>query len=85
MLAYSRPPGKVLSLRLSVDVPLDAMVDQAFQLPADPTDDDLASDWTLRAPDLGEVRRCDGEEKRRFALQLCMVRPDPRLSYVHLL
>ena len=45
------------------------------QLRQDPTDEDLARDWTLNPADLDEVRRCRGSDKRlSFALQLCVVR-----------
>jgi len=48
---------------------------RAFTFPIDPTDEELARDWTLTAEDLAEVRRCRGNEKRHsFALQLCMLR-----------
>ncbi len=44
-------------------------------LPADPTDEELARDWTLSEEDLAEVLRCRGEDKRHsFAIQLCMLR-----------
>jgi hypothetical protein len=51
------------------------MADAWIRLPVDPTDEDLARDWTLRAEDLVEVRRCRGDDKRHsFALQLCVLR-----------
>ena len=40
------------------------MVDRSDALPIDPTDEDLARDWTLSAEDLTEVRRCRGDDKR---------------------
>jgi TnpA family transposase len=44
-------------------------------LPADPSDEELARDWTLSAADLAEVERCRGDDKRHsFAIQLCMLR-----------
>lgn len=46
-----------------------------IRLSADPTDEELARDWTLSAEDLVEVRRCRGAERRHsFALQLCTLR-----------
>src|SRR5512143_1080731 len=40
-----------------------------------PSEDELARDWDLTATDLGEINRCRGaDHRRRFALQLCMVR-----------
>jgi TnpA family transposase len=48
---------------------------RSFVFPVDPTDEDLARDWTLTREDLGEVRRCRGSEKRHsFAIQLCTLR-----------
>lgn len=44
-------------------------------LPLDPTEEELARDWTLTAADLVQVRRCRGDDKRHsFALQLCVLR-----------
>lgn len=44
-------------------------------LPAEPSEDDLARHWTLTPADLAEVGRCRGDDhRRRFALQLCMLR-----------
>jgi hypothetical protein len=44
-------------------------------LPSDPSDEALARDWTLSVVDIGEVRRCRGEDNRhRFAIQLCALR-----------
>jgi TnpA family transposase len=43
--------------------------------PSDPTDEELARDWTLSLADLVEVRRCRGDDNRhRFAIQLCALR-----------
>jgi TnpA family transposase len=44
-------------------------------MPLDPTDEELARDWTLTPADLVEVHRCRGDDKRHsFALQLCTLR-----------
>ena len=44
-------------------------------LPEDPSGEELARDWTLSESDLAEVRRCRGNNhRRRFAVQLCMLR-----------
>lgn len=44
-------------------------------MPLDPTDEELARDWTLTSADLAEVAKCRGDEKRHsFALQLCTLR-----------
>src|ERR1700677_3466582 len=46
---------------------------------ADPGDDELARHWSLTASDLAEIIRCRGDDhRRRFALQLCMVRAHGR-------
>jgi len=42
---------------------------------ADPSEDELARDWSLSPADLREIDHCRGaDHKRRYALQLCMVR-----------
>ena len=47
----------------------------AFDLPTDPSDEELSRDWHLSASDLVEVRRCRGDAIRhRFAIQLCALR-----------
>ena len=44
-------------------------------LPEDPSDEELARNWTLSESDRREVLLCRGEENRlRFALQLCVLR-----------
>jgi site-specific recombinase XerD len=44
-------------------------------LPEDPSDEELARNWTLSESDQREVLLCRGEEnRRRFALQLCVLR-----------
>ena len=44
-------------------------------LPEDPSEEELARDWTLSELDSAEVRRCrGGDHRRRFAVQLCMLR-----------
>ena len=46
-----------------------------YQLPTDPSDEELARDWNLSADDLTEVRRCRGDANRHhFAIQLCALR-----------
>ncbi|MBV8736981.1 MAG: DUF4158 domain-containing protein [Alphaproteobacteria bacterium] len=46
---------------------------------ADPSEDELARHWSLSPVDLREVSRCRGaDHKRRFALQLCMLRAHDR-------
>ncbi|MGH7122127.1 MAG: Tn3 family transposase [Acetobacteraceae bacterium] len=48
-------------------------------LPANPSEDELARHWSLTAADLAEVARCRGDDhRRRFALQLCMLRAHGR-------
>ena len=44
-------------------------------LPEDPSDEELARNWTLSESDKRQVLRCRGEEnRRRFALQWCVLR-----------
>lgn len=44
-------------------------------LPADPSEDELARYWALNPADLAEIVQCRGpDHRRRFALQLCMLR-----------
>src|SRR5512134_3852597 len=44
-------------------------------LPHAPSEDELAWNWNLTPADLAEVNRCRGDDhRRRFALQLCMLR-----------
>ena len=43
-------------------------------LPEEPSEEELARDWTLSESDRAEVWRCRGDEHRRFAVQLCMLR-----------
>jgi hypothetical protein len=51
----------------------------ALNLPVDPTDEDLAREWTLSAADITEIKRCRGDDNRlRFAIQLCVVRNSGR-------
>jgi uncharacterized protein DUF4158 len=46
----------------------------ALSLPADPSDEDLARDWTLSAADKVEIQGCRGDDNRlRLALQLCVL------------
>jgi hypothetical protein len=44
-------------------------------LPEDPSEEELARDWTLSEADRAEVLSCRGDDnRRRFALQLCVLR-----------
>ncbi len=44
-------------------------------LPEDPSQEELAQSWTLSARDRDEVMRCRNDAtRRRFAVQLCMLR-----------
>jgi hypothetical protein len=44
-------------------------------LPADPTDEELARDWTLSEADITQVLQCRGDAHRLwFAIQLCVLR-----------
>ena len=43
-------------------------------LPEDPSDEDLARDWSLSAADMREVVKCRGDDNRcRFAIHLCVL------------
>jgi hypothetical protein len=43
--------------------------------PHEPSEDALVRNWSLTAADLAEIGRCRGDDhRRRFALQLCMLR-----------
>jgi hypothetical protein len=47
----------------------------ALVLPEDPSEEELAQDWTLSSRDKAEVLQCRGEaQRRRFAVQLCTLR-----------
>ena len=44
-------------------------------LPSEPAEDELARNWSLTPADLAEISRCRGDDhRRRYALQLCMLR-----------
>ncbi len=46
---------------------------------ADPSEDDLAQHWSLTPADVAEIIQCRGaDHRRRFALQLCMLRTHGR-------
>ena len=48
-------------------------------LPADPSEDELARNWSLTPGDLAAIAACrGGDQRRRFALQLCMLRAHGR-------
>jgi hypothetical protein len=48
-------------------------------LPIDPTEEELARDFSLSERDMAEVRQCRGDDhRRRFALQLCVLRKNGR-------
>lgn len=48
---------------------------QTLSLPEDPSEEELARDWTLSQADRVEVLRCRGDDnRRRLALQLCVLR-----------
>jgi hypothetical protein len=47
----------------------------AIHLPEDPAEEELARNWTLSPADRVEVSRCRGDDnRRRFAIQLCVLR-----------
>jgi hypothetical protein len=44
-------------------------------IPVDPSEDELARNWSLRPADLAAIAACRGaDQRRRFDLQLCMLR-----------
>ena len=46
-----------------------------LSLPLDPSDEELARDWTLSEADRAEIQQCRGDDNRlRFAIQLCILR-----------
>jgi TnpA family transposase len=48
-------------------------------IPADPSEDELAQHWSLTPEDLAAAATCRGpDQRRRFALQLCVVRTQGR-------
>jgi hypothetical protein len=61
------------------DPPLGMPVRRRPGILTDPSEDELARYWSLSPADLREVSQCRGaDHKRRFALQLCMVRAHGR-------
>lgn len=49
------------------------------RLPADPSEDELAQHWSLTPADLTVIATCRGpDHRRRFAVQLCMLRAHGR-------
>ncbi len=49
-------------------------------VPADPSEDELARHWSLTPADLAVIAECRGpDHRRRFALQLCIMRASGRL------
>jgi TnpA family transposase len=65
---------------MSTDDPLQAPHARGRHvLPAAPSEDELARHWSLTPADLAEIARCRGDDhRRRFALQLCMLRAHGR-------
>ena len=48
-------------------------------MPVDPSEDELARNWSLTPADLAAIAACRGaDQRRRFALQLCMLRTHGR-------
>lgn len=61
------------------DQPVGMPVRRGGAIPGDPSEDELAQHWSLSPVDLREVSRCrSADHKRRFALQLCMLRAHGR-------
>jgi len=58
-----------------MDDPLTATQTRRRTLPPDPSEDDLARHWSLTPADLAAIAECRGpDQRRRFALQLCVMR-----------
>jgi TnpA family transposase len=56
-----------------------AQARRRLALPVDPSEDELARNWSLTPADLAEIAQCRGaDHRRRFALQLCMLRAHGR-------
>jgi Domain of unknown function (DUF4158) len=56
-------------------------------LPEDPSEEELARNWTLTEADHAQVARCRGDDnRRRFALQICVLRQYGRFleDYSHI-
>jgi TnpA family transposase len=74
------PP--ISSARISMstaDQYLRAPLRKRIGITADPTEDELTRDWNLSPADLREISHCRGtDHKRRYALQLCMLRTHGR-------
>jgi TnpA family transposase len=59
---------------------------RAVAIPADPSEDELARHWSLTPADLALIAECRGSDhRRRFALQLCVLRNQGRFldDYQH--
>ncbi len=47
----------------------------AFILPEEPTNEELAFDWTLSQEDKAQIYKCRGDDnRRRYAVQICVLR-----------
>jgi hypothetical protein len=59
----------------TADRQLNAPLRRRIGISTDPSEDELAQDWSLSPADLREISHCRGtDHKRRYALQLCMLR-----------
>jgi TnpA family transposase len=64
---------------MSMDDPSAATSQTWRRLPADPSEDELAQHWSLTPADLTVIATCRGpDHRRRFAVQLCMLRAHGR-------
>jgi TnpA family transposase len=64
---------------MSMDDPSAAASQTRRRLPADPSEDELAQHWSLTPADLAVIATCRGpDHRRRFAVQLCMLRAHGR-------
>lgn len=55
------------------------MASKRRRIAVEPSEDELARNWSLTPADLAEISRCRGDDhRRRYALQLCMLRTHGR-------
>ena len=64
---------------ISDDPRVPRQTSRRLSIPLDPTEDELARDWSLTPSDLSVIAGCRSpDHRRRFALQLCLLRAHGR-------